>query len=127
MTLPTDATATGQDIAGGASSRVGTRAPHAVALAAGGLLFLVLATANGGGYRYGVSDQAFWIPAAVRALQPASFPRDAGLIDAAVNGTGRLFDGFAGALRFAQTGRVRSYAFLTLGGAVVLLGFLLWP
>ena len=53
-----------------------------MALAAGGLLFLVLATANGGGYRYGVSDQAFWIPAAVRALQPASFPRDAGLIDA---------------------------------------------
>jgi NADH-quinone oxidoreductase subunit L len=52
---------------------------------------------------------------------------DAGLIDAAVNGTGRLFDGFAGALRLAQTGRVRSYAFLTLGGAVVLLGFLLWP
>jgi hypothetical protein len=44
-------------------------------------LFVVLATANAGGYRYGVSDQAFYIPAFVRALNPAAFPRDAALID----------------------------------------------
>ncbi|HEX5110899.1 MAG TPA: hypothetical protein VFV95_20750 [Vicinamibacterales bacterium] len=49
--------------------------------AAGGLLFAVLATANAGGYRYGASDQAFYIPAIVRALNPAAFPRDAALID----------------------------------------------
>jgi hypothetical protein len=42
----------------------------------------VLATANGAGYRYGVSDQAFYIPVVVRALDPGAFPRDAALIDA---------------------------------------------
>src|SRR5919106_845471 len=45
-------------------------------------VFVVLATANAAGYRYGVSDQAFYIPAFIRAIQPAAFPRDAGLIDA---------------------------------------------
>ena len=42
----------------------------------------MLATANGGMYRYGVSDQAFYIPVVTRALDPAAFPRDAALIDA---------------------------------------------
>jgi hypothetical protein len=46
------------------------------------VLFVVLATANGGMYRYGVSDQAFYIPVVTRALDPAAFPRDAALIDA---------------------------------------------
>jgi hypothetical protein len=45
-------------------------------------LFVVLATANGGGYRYGISDQAFYIPAVLHAADPATFPRDAALIDA---------------------------------------------
>ena len=48
----------------------------------GGLLFLLLATANGAGYRYGVSDQAFYIPVVEHALNPETFPRDASLIDA---------------------------------------------
>jgi len=52
---------------------------------------------------------------------------DAGAIDGAVNTTGTLVDGVAGILRFMQTGLVRSYAFFILGGAVALLGFLLWP
>jgi hypothetical protein len=47
-----------------------------------GVVFALLATANAGGYRYGVSDQAFYIPVIVRALDPAAFPRDAALIDA---------------------------------------------
>ena len=55
---------------------------HAAWWWAGGLLFILLATANAGGYRYGASDQAFHIPAVVRVLDPASFPRDAGLIAA---------------------------------------------
>ncbi len=46
------------------------------------MAFLLLATANGAGYRYGVSDQAFYIPVVVRALDPAAFPHDASLIDA---------------------------------------------
>src|SRR4051812_6570706 len=36
---------------------------------------------NSAGYRYGASDQAFYIPAVVRHLEPADFPRDAALID----------------------------------------------
>ena len=46
------------------------------------MLFAVVATANAGGYRYGVSDQAFYIPVILRALDPSAFPRDATLIDA---------------------------------------------
>ena len=47
-----------------------------------GVAFVLLATANAAGYRYGVSDQAFYIPVVVHALEPAAFPRDAALIDA---------------------------------------------
>jgi hypothetical protein len=46
------------------------------------ICFISLATANGAGYRFGVSDQAFYVPAVERALDPAAFPRDASLIDA---------------------------------------------
>jgi len=51
------------------------------AWAVGGLAFAVLATANAGGYRYGASDQAFYIPAVYRALDARAFPRDGALID----------------------------------------------
>jgi hypothetical protein len=44
------------------------------------LAFIILATANGAGYRFGVSDQAAYVPAVMLAEQPASFPRDAPLI-----------------------------------------------
>ena len=48
------------------------------ALALGGaLLFGVAATANAGGYRYGVSDQAFYIPAIAMTADASLFPRDA--------------------------------------------------
>lgn len=47
-----------------------------------GALFVLLATANGATYRYGGSDQAFYIPAVIKALDPATFPRDGSLIDA---------------------------------------------
>lgn len=47
---------------------------------AGFLAFLVLATANGAGYRYGVSDGAAYVPAVMLAENPAAFPRDAPLI-----------------------------------------------
>jgi hypothetical protein len=50
-------------------------------LVAGFPFFVLVATANGAGYRYGTSDQAFYIPSVVRALDPAAFPRDASLID----------------------------------------------
>jgi len=37
---------------------------------------------NSAGYRFAASDQAFYLPAVVRHLEPAAFPRDAALIDA---------------------------------------------
>jgi hypothetical protein len=52
------------------------------AWAIGSILFALLATANGAGYRYGVSDQAFYIPVVEHAINPEVFPRDASLIDA---------------------------------------------
>ena len=45
-------------------------------VAAAGLLFVLLATANSGGYRYGASDQAFYAPAVALRMDPALFPRD---------------------------------------------------
>ena len=47
-----------------------------LALALAAVLFVVLATANSGGYRYGVSDQAFYQPAIAMSVDPALFPRD---------------------------------------------------
>jgi hypothetical protein len=55
---------------------------RAALLAAGAFAFVILATANAAGYRYGASDQAFYIPAFVHAIEPSSFPRDRALIDA---------------------------------------------
>ena len=44
------------------------------------LPFLVLATLNSAGYRYGASDQAFYLPAILKKLDPAIYPRDSALI-----------------------------------------------
>lgn len=43
-------------------------------------IFIVLATANGAGYRFGVSDQAAYVPAVILAENPHAFPHDAPLI-----------------------------------------------
>lgn len=43
--------------------------------------FGVLVTSNAGGYRFGVSDQAFYIPAIERDISPALFPDGAALIE----------------------------------------------
>ena len=42
--------------------------------------FVILATFNSVGYRYGAADQAFYVPAAIELLTPAAFPRDGELI-----------------------------------------------
>jgi len=44
------------------------------------LPFVLLCTLNSAGYRYGASDLAFYIPAALEKLDPALFPRDGALI-----------------------------------------------
>lgn len=45
------------------------------------MAFVLLATMNSAGYRYGASDQAFYIPAVLRHLDAALFPRDGALIE----------------------------------------------
>ena len=45
------------------------------------IVFIAVATLNSGGYRFGVGDQAFYLPAIQRHLQPDSFPRDRIVID----------------------------------------------
>ena len=43
-------------------------------------VFVVLVTANGAGYRYGISDEAAYVPAVMLAENPAAFPHDAPLL-----------------------------------------------
>ena len=50
--------------------------------AAAAALFVVLATANAGGYRYGISDQAFYLPALAKSVDASLFPRDTPVLDA---------------------------------------------
>jgi hypothetical protein len=49
-------------------------------LAACLLPFIILATANSAGYRYGASDQAFYAPAILKRIDPTLYPRDSDLI-----------------------------------------------
>ena len=92
----------------------------AAALAAAGLLFVLLATANSAGYRYGVSDQSFHVPAAIRVVDPATFPRDAAMIE--TQARLMLMDDAAGALVRA-TGLSLEAVFF---GGYLLTAALLW-
>ena len=51
-------------------------------LAAGAAAFCALVLLNVGGYRYGVSDQAFYIPVVLQGLEPGLYPHDAPLLAA---------------------------------------------
>jgi hypothetical protein len=51
-------------------------------LAAAALAFCVVAILNCGGYRYGIGDQAFYVPAVVQHLDASLFPRDRVLLHA---------------------------------------------
>ena len=51
-------------------------------LAAGAVVFCLVAVLNCGGYRYGVGDQAFYIPAVTQHLNPDLFPRDRAILHA---------------------------------------------
>ena len=92
---------------------------------AGFVVFLILATANGAGYRFGVSDGAIYVPAVMLAEQPASFPRDAALLR--TQGQFFLFDDAMGAVARATGASVESLflcAYL-LAIALVWIGILL--
>jgi NADH-quinone oxidoreductase subunit L len=51
---------------------------------------------------------------------------DAGIIDGFVNGVARVTADLGARVRLIETGLVRAYALAILGGAVALLGYLLW-
>jgi hypothetical protein len=59
-----------------------TRHPSSIQHSAFCILFMVLCTMNSAGYRYGASDQAFYLPVIYRHLDPSLFPRDRALLDA---------------------------------------------
>ena len=98
-----------------------------IVLFAGALVFCLLVLLNVGGYRYGVSDQAFYIPIVRLGLEPGLFPHDAPLL-AVQNRLLAFDDWFAPLVRI--TGQSLPVAFFAaylaglalLYGAVVLLG-----
>ena len=73
---------------------------RSIALALGALAFCLLVMLNVGGYRYGVSDQAFYIPVVQQGLDPSLFPHDAPLL-AAQNQLFAFDDWFAPAVRLS--------------------------
>lgn len=79
--------------------------------------FAVLATANSAGYRYGASDQAFYVPAVLEAINPALFPRDSGLIHSQANLTAvdEVIGGAATASGVSLPTAFAAFQVLTLG------------
>ena len=89
-------------------------------LALGALGFATLAVLNAGGYRYGVSDQAFYIPVILHELAPDLYPFDAPLI--AAQDRFFLFDDWFAAL-LAATGLPLHIGFLAAYAGTLLLLF----
>jgi len=98
----------------------------------GFFVFVVIATANGAGYRYGVSDEAAYAPAVMLAENPASFPRDAPLLR--TQGGFFIFDDIMGTIGRATGASMESlflWAYLlamtAVWAGVVLIGSQLYP
>ena len=53
-------------------------------------LFVVLATLNSAGYRYGASDQALYVPSVLLKMDPALYPQDRVLISRAEYGANAI-------------------------------------
>jgi hypothetical protein len=71
--------------------------------------FILLATLNSAGYRYGASDQAFYAPAVVAELDPSLFPRDRVLIDSQARLT-RVDETLAAVVRLTGVDLPAAYA-----------------
>ena len=99
-----------------------TEVPARVAGSLGGLYRVLVR-------KYGFDDLFNWI--ARRGVVQGSRDvlwagLDTAVIDAAVNGTGTAFRALSRGARTLQTGLVRGYALVMLGGAVALVSYLLW-
>jgi NADH-quinone oxidoreductase subunit L len=80
-------------------------------------------------HKYGFDDLFDWFArtAVVEGSRKVLWAGlDISVIDAAVNGTGAFFRSLSRGARTLQTGLVRAYALVMLGGAVALVGYLLW-
>ena len=62
--------------------RLELRPRHILLVVAGAIGFCALVTLNSGGYSYGASDQAFYIPVVLDEIDPRLFPHDGDLIAA---------------------------------------------
>lgn len=51
-------------------------------VAAGAVPFVLLATMNAAGYRYGAADQAFYLPSVLQEIDPALYPADRSVLAA---------------------------------------------
>jgi NADH-quinone oxidoreductase subunit L len=79
--------------------------------------------------RWGFDQAGDWIASrlVVRGSETLLWRKvDARLIDGAVNGVGSLLASLGQSVRLVQTGLVRGYALVILGGTVALLAYLLW-
>ena len=73
---------------------------------AGFVAFILVATANGAGYRFGVSDEAAYVPAVMLARNPAAFPHDASLLN--TQGQFFIFDNAMGSVARATGASIES-------------------
>ena len=80
---------------------------------------MLLATANSGGYRYGISDQAFYLPALAKSLDPGLYPKDTPVLEAQM----RLWLGDD--LAAAVAGRSTPAALPAASGVLYLAGLLI--
>jgi len=88
------------------------------------LPFVVLCTMNSATYRYGASDQAFYIPAVVLAMHPDYFPRDAPVIRAQATLT--LADDAMGRLSSVTGIGLPLLSFGLYAGSLLLLATAAW-
>jgi len=88
------------------------------------LPFVVLCTMNSATYRYGASDQAFYIPAVVLAMHPDYFPRDSPVIQAQAKLM--LADEAFGTLSTVTGVSLPVLAFTVYVGSLVLLATAAW-
>ena len=88
------------------------------------LPFVVLATLNAGGYRYGASDQAFYLPVVLAKLDPGLFPRDASLL--AAQSTLTTYDEVIAAIVRLTGASVRAVFALLYVAALMLIALGAW-
>lgn len=90
-------------------------------LAAAAAVFCLVAILNCGGYRYGIGDQAFYIPAVVQHLNPDLFPRDRSILH--VQDRFMVYDNAIAAVARTSGGSIPVLFFIAyLTGMVLLFG-----